>query len=344
MSRRAPSGQAWQEGEVYTLHFWPPYGDPEVQQAKHYTGWAEKGRLARRLTDHILGRGARLTQVQREAGGTWVVADVQPGTRDREQQLKERGATRRCHVCQAIEGYQAGKLTQPEALVHAGWARANPREQELLLEMLGIEQAPENMPEPLPERPIRRAPDVQVVEATAELEALVDALEARWHQEAQAEPEVSAEQQAAAEPDLTMPEPEAELAAERLHERDDTHQARPAREVGPSVDTYRARHAQEAELSAQPPAARPEYLAWRAEPEVSAEHQAAAQADLADVARMPARSSPAGRHARVQTQPTPEPQAQAEIAPEAGASAGALFRAAEAQPELELELELKPDV
>ena len=126
--------------------------------------------------------------MQREAGGTWVVADVQPGTRDREQQLKERGATRRCQVCQAMEGYQAGKLTQPEALAHAGWARATPYERGLLLDMLGMEQAPENMPEPepLPQRTLRPAPDVQVVEATAELEALVDALEARWRQEAQA--------------------------------------------------------------------------------------------------------------------------------------------------------------
>jgi hypothetical protein len=82
MSRSAPSWLATTLGQVYTLHFWPPYGDPDVQQAKHYTGWAEEGRLARRLTDHALGRGARLTQVQRQAGGTWVVADVQQGTRD----------------------------------------------------------------------------------------------------------------------------------------------------------------------------------------------------------------------------------------------------------------------
>jgi hypothetical protein len=37
MSRRAPSWLALTPGEVYTLHFWPPYGDPEVQLAKHYT-------------------------------------------------------------------------------------------------------------------------------------------------------------------------------------------------------------------------------------------------------------------------------------------------------------------
>jgi hypothetical protein len=36
MSRRAPNWLAATPGEVYTLHFWPPYGDPEVQEAKHY--------------------------------------------------------------------------------------------------------------------------------------------------------------------------------------------------------------------------------------------------------------------------------------------------------------------
>ena len=89
MSRSAPSWLATVPGAVYTLHFWPPYGDPEVQHAGHYTGWAEDGRLNRRLVDHALGRGARLTQLQREAGGSWVVADVERGvTRDREHQLK----------------------------------------------------------------------------------------------------------------------------------------------------------------------------------------------------------------------------------------------------------------
>ena len=67
MSRGAPSWLSTTPGAVYTLHFWPPYGDPDVQQAKHYTGWAEEGRLARRLIDHALGRGARLTQVQRRS-------------------------------------------------------------------------------------------------------------------------------------------------------------------------------------------------------------------------------------------------------------------------------------
>ena len=47
MSRSAPSWLATQLGDVYTLHFWPPYGDPEGQQAGHYTGWAREGGSAR---------------------------------------------------------------------------------------------------------------------------------------------------------------------------------------------------------------------------------------------------------------------------------------------------------
>jgi hypothetical protein len=77
MGRRGvPSGLAWQVGDVYTLHLWPPFGTPGVQQSGHYTGWALEGRLPYRLTDHALGRGARLTQLQREAGGSWALANV----------------------------------------------------------------------------------------------------------------------------------------------------------------------------------------------------------------------------------------------------------------------------
>jgi hypothetical protein len=177
MSRSAPSWLATMPGEVYTLHFWPPYGDPEVQQAKHYTGWAEEGRLARRLTDHALGRGARLTQVQRQAGGSWVIADVQPGTRDREQQLKERGAARRCTVCKAARDIESGKLTKERAL--AQWETATDYERSLLREIFGLEpQAPK--PPPVPVRELVRAPEPKPAVITPELEAVVDALIASW--------------------------------------------------------------------------------------------------------------------------------------------------------------------
>jgi hypothetical protein len=177
MSRRAPSWLATTPGEVYTLHFWPPYGDPEVQLAKHYTGWAEEGRLARRLIDHALGRGATLTRVQRQAGGAWVVADVQPGTRDREQQLKERGAARRCSVCKASRDIESGTLTREEAL--ARWANATAYERSLLGEIFGT--APEAAkPASVPLREMIPSPEPEPLKITPEVAALVDALIESW--------------------------------------------------------------------------------------------------------------------------------------------------------------------
>ena len=142
---------------VYKLHFWPPY-----KHAAHYSGRSDK--VPERLMDHHLGRGARLTQVQVRAGGSWVIGLLEPGGAKRERQIKGHDASRYCDVCHALEGYQAGELSQPEALARAGWARATPHERGLLLDMFGIEQTPERIPEQTPEiRPIRRAPEPQVV-------------------------------------------------------------------------------------------------------------------------------------------------------------------------------------
>jgi hypothetical protein len=66
------------------------------RQVQH---WAKD--LDARLADHEAGRGARLTQVQLAAGGTWRLASAEPGTRDLEAQRKERGASRRCQICRA---------------------------------------------------------------------------------------------------------------------------------------------------------------------------------------------------------------------------------------------------
>ena len=194
MSRSAPSWLALTPGEVYTLHFWPPYGDPDVQLAKHYTGWAEEGRLARRLTEHTLGRGARLTQVQREAGGWWVVADVQPGTRDREQQLKERGAARRCSVCKAARDIESGKLTKNQAL--AQWWNATGYERSLLREIFGMEPEAAK-PAPVPVREIKSAPQPEPLHITPEVEALVNALIESWTS-SKAEPALDREMEAGA--------------------------------------------------------------------------------------------------------------------------------------------------
>jgi len=123
---------------VYTLHLWPPLG-----HAAHYTGTTPERRLAQRLTDHALGRGARLTQVQIERGGFWVLAQTQPGGRATERRLKQHGATRRCEVCKAAGAFQSGELTAPEALARAGWDRSNPVQRSLLLDIFGIPTPPE---------------------------------------------------------------------------------------------------------------------------------------------------------------------------------------------------------
>ncbi len=139
---------------VYTLHLWPPLG-----HAAHYTGTTPERRLAQRLTDHALGRGARLTQVQIERGGSWVLAQTQPGGRATERRLKQHGATRRCEVCKAAGAYQSGELTAPEALARAGWDRSNEVQRSLLLDIFGL-------PKPL-EIPSADAPKAAAVEPAA---------------------------------------------------------------------------------------------------------------------------------------------------------------------------------
>jgi hypothetical protein len=136
---------------VYTLHLWPP-----IAHAKHYTGYVPRAkRLPYRLADHALGRGARLTQVQVERGGSWVVAQTEPGGPRRERQLKKHGAARRCQVCIALTDYQAGKLSREQALARAGWDRATEHDRALLLDMFGAghAQAPPPAPSRRPEAP-----------------------------------------------------------------------------------------------------------------------------------------------------------------------------------------------
>lgn len=173
--------------------------------------------LARRLTDHALGRGARLTQVQIERGGSWVLAQTEPGDRAEERRLKQHGAARRCGVCRAADGYQSGQLTASEALTRAGWERTSQHERGLLLDIFGLSQAPENLsaqPGPRPEMPAPQpdlaSGDVRVIPAprlasdahhqvTPDVVALVGQLEAAWGAEREAAPQAAA----------GFPEPEA---------------------------------------------------------------------------------------------------------------------------------------
>jgi hypothetical protein len=207
-----PSGLAWQVGDVYTLHLWPPFGVPGVQQSGHYTGWTLEGGLPYRLTDHALGRGARLTQLQREAGGSWVLANVEHGvTRDREHQLKYRGASRRCEVCKAQRDLECGRITPEQALTRAGWDRADPHERGLLLEIFGLEAAPPDLAArtPAPPAPPEPAPFVPAprpepaAEIPPDIDALIDVLVAGWKAEAASpkgpEPELESEMEMEAE-------------------------------------------------------------------------------------------------------------------------------------------------
>ena len=185
-------------GLVYTLHLWPP-----LAHAKHYTGTArDERRLPERLADHALGRGARLTQVQVERGGFWVLAQTQPGGRTLERQLKQHGAARRCEVCKAVGAFQAGELAAEDALGRAGWDRSNPVQRSMLLDIFGLAEPPEALQDPAPAAstapepvawhssvPAPRPPSEpapfwpwpgQPASADPVLEAAVEALERGW--------------------------------------------------------------------------------------------------------------------------------------------------------------------
>jgi predicted GIY-YIG superfamily endonuclease len=102
---------------VYLLHFDQPIGDLHNPRgfASHYTGWTLD--LPARLIDHAQGRGARLMQVVGELGIGWQLARIWTGTRARERSLKQRGATRRCPVCQlAALGLQPPRPLDPLAV------------------------------------------------------------------------------------------------------------------------------------------------------------------------------------------------------------------------------------
>ena len=104
-------------GIIYLIHFDRPIGDLANPRgfASHYTGWTLD--LPARLVDHAAGRGARLMEVVGEQGIGWQLARIWIGTRTRERSLKQRGATRRCPVCQlAPLGLQPPRPVDPLAV------------------------------------------------------------------------------------------------------------------------------------------------------------------------------------------------------------------------------------
>ena len=137
---------------VYTLHLWPPLG-----HAAHYTGTTPERRLGQRLTDHALGRGARLTQVQVERGGFWVLAQTQPGGRGLERRLKQHGAARRCEVCKAVSAIRPGNWPRQDALAALGGIGRIPAQRSMLLDIFGLPEAPPALAAAAPD--VRPAPE-----------------------------------------------------------------------------------------------------------------------------------------------------------------------------------------
>jgi hypothetical protein len=179
MSRGKPSGLATEMGDVYRYHF-----VPKLAHAGHYSGWTRTGRAQARSAEHQRGQGAKITAAQVAAGGSWIVTDVEPGTRDNEQRRKEHGQGRDCTVCKAERSYKSGQLDAGQALRAAGWDRASQYEKSLLVETLGITEVPVELAAELEAKQPEPEPIVQQwqrpAEITPEVAALADGLIARW--------------------------------------------------------------------------------------------------------------------------------------------------------------------
>jgi len=111
MSRRKPFKQFVHLGDnppdkiTYEVHLDPPYipegaeGD-RSKWVRNYIGSAERDRLMERVyKDHGTVNGARVLQVQRQAGGTWHLVRTWAGGVEKEQQLKQQAGTRYCPEC-----------------------------------------------------------------------------------------------------------------------------------------------------------------------------------------------------------------------------------------------------
>jgi hypothetical protein len=77
---------------IFLLDFDRPFG-----HTRHYMGSAVD--LELRLAEHGQGHGARLLWWVHQAGISWTLARTWSGGRQRERQLKQRGHTRYCPIC-----------------------------------------------------------------------------------------------------------------------------------------------------------------------------------------------------------------------------------------------------
>jgi predicted GIY-YIG superfamily endonuclease len=112
------SGPAAGDGTVYLLHL-----DPPLKHARHYTGWTSD--LDARMEAHRSGRGARLMEVVKEAGGSFRLVRTWPGGRALERAIKLRKeAPKLCPECTpqpkpTLAGRSSPARPHPEATTQA---------------------------------------------------------------------------------------------------------------------------------------------------------------------------------------------------------------------------------
>jgi len=138
------------DGTVYLLHL-----DPPLKHTRHYTGWTSN--LDERLEAHRTGRGARLMEVVKEAGGTFRLVRTWPGSRALERAIKDRkAAPKLCPECspnplQFGKGRAAALIGQPETEPMAEVAAVGPR-REAAADVFVSEPDPEAWLQPWPGR------------------------------------------------------------------------------------------------------------------------------------------------------------------------------------------------
>jgi len=166
------------DGTVYLLHL-----DPPLKHARHYTGWTHD--LDQRMEAHRSGRGARLMEVIKEAGGTFRLVRTWPGSRALERAIKDqKNAPQLCPEC----------TSQPRPLVRRLPAapQATGRDTSVPSQDPERQAAPasatvaEIVPEPGTDAWLRwsgREPSVDPA-SYDELVPIIDRLEAGWRREA----------------------------------------------------------------------------------------------------------------------------------------------------------------
>ena|SRR5215471_4909057 len=155
---------------VYLYHLDPPY-----KHAAHYMGSTDD--FDRRDDEHGGPRGARLLQIQKQAGGTWHLVRTWIGGRQKESELKSNNGKRYCPECAehplpGINTVPRQRKTRPQR-AHEQQAREAQKQQQprtplWLIERTAVPVTGERSP------------------GDAALAEVITALEAEWRQHASA--------------------------------------------------------------------------------------------------------------------------------------------------------------